>query len=86
MIVWPAMVRAPLRASELGLAVMVQFTEFPTTETTAHATFELAVGALQPADADAVIEPEPPAPATLRALALRLYGQIPVCSLKTIPS
>ena len=53
MIVWPAMVRAPVRPSELVLAVMVQFTELPTTETTAQATFELAVGALQPAAAEA---------------------------------
>jgi hypothetical protein len=72
MIVWPAMVKAPVRPIELVLAAMVQFTELPTTETTAHATFELAVGALQPTEAEAVIEPEPPLPATLRAFALRM--------------
>jgi hypothetical protein len=84
--VCPPMVSAPVRPSELVLAVIVQFTEFPTTVTDAHATFELAVGALHPVDAEAVIEPEPPAPATFSEFALKLYGQIPVCSLKTKPS
>ena len=85
-IVWPAIVRDPLRAIELVLPAIVQFTAFPATETEAQVTFELAVGALQPLAAEAVIVPEPPVATTLRLFAVKLYGQIPVCSLKTKPS
>ena len=76
--VWPPIVRTPLRPIELALALTFQFTAFPTSATEAHATFELAVGALQPTGADAVIVPEPPAPVISRTFVVKLYGQMPV--------
>ena len=63
------MVRVPLRLIELGLPAIVQLTEFPTTETVAQATLELAVGALQPLAAVVVMLPEPPVAATVKEFA-----------------
>jgi hypothetical protein len=84
--VCPATVMFPFRGDELGLAPTIQLTELPATLSVVQATFEVAVGGLQPTGAVALIDPEPPPAATLRAVGLTVYGQVPVDSFKTKPS